>query len=60
LVSSQRDQEAPDNKIANRRKATMSVELLICLVLIVMLSVVIGQNIGLKERLKKLESLLHR
>jgi hypothetical protein len=28
--------------------------------LIVMLSVVIGQNIGLKERLKKLESLLHR
>jgi len=25
-----------------------------------MLSVVIGQNIGLKERLKKLESLLHR
>jgi hypothetical protein len=38
----------------------MSVDLLLCVTLIVMLSVVIGQNIGLKERLKKLESGLHR
>ena len=38
----------------------MSVDVLLCLTLIVMLSVVIGQNIGLKERLKKLENLLHR
>jgi len=38
----------------------MSVDLLVCLILLVMLSVVIGQNIGLKERLKKLESMLHR
>jgi hypothetical protein len=30
------------------------------LILIVMLSVVIVQNIGLKERLKKCEALLHR
>jgi hypothetical protein len=60
LVSSQRDQEAPDNEITNQRKATMSLDLLLCVILIVMLSVVIGQNIGLKERMKKLESLLHR
>ena len=38
----------------------MSADWWLCLILIVMLSVVIGQNIGLKERLKKLESLLHR
>ena len=38
----------------------MSMDLLLCLILIVMLSVVIVQNIGLKELLKKLEALLHR
>jgi len=38
----------------------MSMDLLLCLILIVMLSVVIVQNIGLKERLKKLDALLHR
>jgi len=38
----------------------MSLDLLLCLILIVMLSVVIAQNIGLKERLRKLERLLHR
>ena len=38
----------------------MSLDLLLCLILIVMLSAVIVQNIGLKERLKKLEALLHR
>jgi len=38
----------------------MSLDLLLCVILVVMLSVVIAQNIGLKERLKKLEGLLHR
>jgi hypothetical protein len=38
----------------------MSMELWLSLILIVMLSVVIVQNIGLKERLKKLEAVLHR
>jgi hypothetical protein len=38
----------------------MGMDLLLCLILILMLSVVIVQNIGLKERLKKLENVLHR
>ena len=56
----QRNQEAPDNRDSESTKATMSLDLLLCLILIVMLSVVIAQNIGLKERVKKLERLLHR
>lgn len=32
----------------------------LCLILVFMLSIVIVQNIGLNERLKKLEGQLHR
>ena len=49
-----------DNKWPNRRKATMSVDLWLWVILIVMVSVVITQNIGLKDRLRRLESVLHR
>jgi hypothetical protein len=58
MVSFARGEEAPHDQ--REMKATMSMELLLCLILILMLSVVIVQNIGLKERLKKLEGSLHR
>lgn len=38
----------------------MSVDLWLWVVLVVMVSVVITQNIGLKDRLRRLESVLHR
>ena len=38
----------------------MSVDLWLWVILIVMVSVVIIQNIGLKDRLRRLESVLHR
>jgi hypothetical protein len=60
VVSSRRRQEAPDNDWLDGRKATMSVDVWLWVILMVMVSVVIAQNIGLNERLKKLEAQLHR
>lgn len=41
-------------------QGTATVELWLLLLLVLMLSVVIAQNMGLRDRLKKLEALLRR
>jgi hypothetical protein len=59
VVSFAAGKKRPTTK-GRSRKATMSMDLWLWLILILMLSVVIAQNIGLKEKLKKLEGVLHR